>query len=159
MQTQVCTCWAPSYLFMYVHIWWTRYLGAHRCFRGSGDPWSARLRLRAWLILPQSGRVQLALRSNRSELAVRRPVCWWWFSLSSPCATCQSACSMSWKGNLSRALLHPGSKASTQFSGAHSNELGLKCPNLYLIRVSFVSYMLHYLSHMSIVCFLLSSSQ
>lgn len=138
--TSACTCSAPNHLFMYVHIWWTRYLEARRCCRGSGDPWSVPLRLRAWLSPPGSGRVQLALRSNRSELVVRRPGCWWWFSLSSPCATCQSACWMSWKGNLSRAPLHPRSKTMKQLCDAHLSEPGLKCPKA--------------LSHMGFFCLL-----
>lgn len=152
--TSASTCWAPNHLFMYVQIWWPRYLEARRCCKGSGDPRTARLRLRAWVSLPGSGRVQRAPRSNRSEPAVRRPGCWWWFSLSSPCATCQSACSMSWKGNLPRAQQHPGSKARKQLCGEHSNEPGLKCRRA-LSHPSF----LHYLSQLVVVRFLLSDSQ
>lgn len=88
----------------------TRYLEAHRCCRGSGGPSSARLRLQGWRSLWGSGRAQFVLRSNRSELGARLPVCWWWFSLSLPCATCRSACSMSWKGKLSAARCYKAQK-------------------------------------------------
>lgn len=89
----------------------TRYLEAHRCCRGSGGPSSARLRLQGWRSPWGSGRAQFAPRSNRSELGARLPVCWWWFSLSLPSATCQSACSMSWKGKLSAARCYKAQKA------------------------------------------------
>lgn len=81
--------------------WTNRFLEAHQCCRGSGGPCSVQLRLQGQESLWGSGPAQFVLRSNRSELGARQLVCWWWCSLFLPCATCQSACSMSWKGNLS----------------------------------------------------------
>lgn len=77
---------------------WFRFLEAHQCCRGSGGPCSARLRLRGRGRPWGSGPARFVLRSNRSEPDARRLACWWWCSLCSPCATCPSACSMSWKG-------------------------------------------------------------
>lgn len=81
-----------------------RFLEVHQCCRGSGGPYSAQLRLwESWENLFGSGLPRFVLRSNRSEPGARQLVCWWWFSLFSPSATYQSACSMSWKGNHSSA--------------------------------------------------------
>lgn len=58
------------------------------------------------------------------------------------------------------ATLHPGSKALKQLCSAHSNEPGLKCPEaLSHTGFFFVSHMLHYLSNVGVVRFLLSDSQ
>lgn len=76
-----------------------RFLEAHQCCRGSGGPSSAQLILQGTESLLGWGPAQFVLRSNRSELDARQLACWWWCSLFSLCATCQSACSMSWKGN------------------------------------------------------------
>lgn len=76
-----------------------RFLETHQSCRGSGGPCSAQLRIRGWGRPWGWGPAQSVLRSNRCELGARRLACWWWSSLFSPCATCRSACSMSWKGN------------------------------------------------------------
>ncbi len=78
-----------------------RFLEARQCCRGSGGPCSAQLRLRGQESPWGSGPALFVLRSNRSEPDARQLGCWWWSSLFLPCATCQSACSMSWRGNLS----------------------------------------------------------
>lgn len=77
-----------------------RFLEAHQCCRESGGPSSAQLRLLGTESLWGWGPAQFVLRSNRSELDARQLACWWWCSLFSHYATCQSACSMSWKGNV-----------------------------------------------------------
>lgn len=158
--TSACTCWVPYHLLIYAHISWTRYLGARRCCRGSGDPWSARLRLRAWLSLRGSGRVQHAPRSNRSGLAVKQPGCWWWFSLSSPCATCQSACSMSWKGNLPWGHAASGIKSLDASLLSALKPTGLEMSRSFIsYGLFFVSHVLHYLANVGVVRCLLSGSQ
>lgn len=77
-----------------------RFPGARRCCRGSGGPSSARLTLQGKESPGGWGPARCVLRSSRSELGARRLACWWWCSLFSPCATCQSAFSMSWKGDI-----------------------------------------------------------
>lgn len=77
-----------------------RFLETHQCCRGSGGPCSAQLQLRGQESPWGSGPVRCVLRSNRCEPGARQLACWWWSSLFSPCVTCRSACSMSWKGKI-----------------------------------------------------------
>lgn len=75
-----------------------RFREAHQYCRGGG---SAPLQLQRWEGPRGLEAARFVLRSNRSEPGVRPLACWWWCSLFLPCATCRSACSMSWKGNFS----------------------------------------------------------
>lgn len=96
LQSHLLNCTDVSFWYLI-----NRFLEARQCFRGSGGQCSAQPPLQGQESQWESGPAQFVLRSNRSEPAARQLVCWWWFSLFLPCATCQSAYSMSWKGNLS----------------------------------------------------------